>query len=64
MAFPGQVDVKREGVGWKTTAAGPCGIRLELLAFDARLAGAPPELLDALWEVIDSLGKSGAAGGW
>jgi hypothetical protein len=29
--------------------------RLELLAFDARLAGCPPTLVEALWEAIDSL---------
>ena len=29
--------------------------RLELLAFDARLAGVPPALLEALWEAIDGL---------
>jgi hypothetical protein len=29
--------------------------RLELLAFDARLAAVPPTLLAALWEAIDSL---------
>jgi hypothetical protein len=29
--------------------------RLELLAFDARLAGVPQALLEALWEVIDGL---------
>jgi hypothetical protein len=31
----------------------PLRNRLELLAFDARLAGVPQELLEALWEVID-----------
>jgi hypothetical protein len=30
--------------------------RLELLAFDARLAGGPQALLEALWEAIDRLG--------
>ena len=30
--------------------------RLELLAFDARLAGVPQMLLAALWEAIDQLG--------
>jgi hypothetical protein len=29
--------------------------RLELLAFDARLAGVPPALLEALWDAIDQL---------
>jgi hypothetical protein len=29
--------------------------KLELLAFDARLAGVPPALLEALWEAIDQL---------
>jgi hypothetical protein len=29
--------------------------RLELLAFDARLAGVPPALLEALWEAIDRI---------
>jgi hypothetical protein len=29
--------------------------RPELLAFDARLAGVPPALLEALWEAIDLL---------
>jgi hypothetical protein len=28
---------------------------LKLLAFDARLAGVPPALLEALWEAIDRL---------
>jgi hypothetical protein len=28
--------------------------RLELLAFDARLAGVPQTLLEALWEAIDA----------
>jgi hypothetical protein len=27
--------------------------KLELLAFDARLAGVPPALLEALWEAMD-----------
>ena len=31
----------------------PLRQRLELLAFDARLAGVPPALLEALWEAID-----------
>ena len=31
------------------------GDRLELLAFDARLAGVSPTLLEALWEAIDGL---------
>jgi hypothetical protein len=31
------------------------GDRLEFLAFDARLAGVPPALLEALWEAIESL---------
>jgi hypothetical protein len=30
-----------------------CRDRLELLAFDARLAGVPPGLVEALWEAID-----------
>jgi hypothetical protein len=35
--------------------------RLELLAFDARLAGVPRALLVALWEAIDRL-RSGETG--
>jgi hypothetical protein len=34
-------------IGW------PLQDRLELLAFDARLTGPPPGLLEALWEAID-----------
>jgi hypothetical protein len=30
--------------------------RLELLAFDARLTGTPPALLEALWEALDLVG--------
>ena len=37
----------------------PLRDRLELLAFDARLAGVPQELLAALWEAIDRLTASG-----
>jgi hypothetical protein len=33
----------------------PLRQRLELLAFDARLAGVPPQLLEALWKAIDRL---------
>ena len=33
----------------------PLPAKLELLAFDARLAGAPQALLEALWEAIDTL---------
>ena len=33
----------------------PLRKRLELLAFDARLAGVPHTLLEALWEVIEQL---------
>jgi hypothetical protein len=33
----------------------PLRDRLELLAFDARLAGVPPALLEALWEATDAL---------
>jgi hypothetical protein len=33
----------------------PLPAKLELLAFDARLAGVPPALLSALWEAIDPL---------
>jgi hypothetical protein len=40
----------------------PLRDRLGLLAFDARLAGVPQALLEALWEAIDSLGKGVAAG--
>ena len=36
--------------------------RLELLAFDARLAGVPQGLLEALWEAIDGL--SGQSEPW
>lgn len=36
----------------------PLRDRLELLAFDARLAGAPQVLLLALWEAIDHLPRS------
>ena len=44
--------------------------RLELLAFDARLAGVPQALLEALWEAIDQLSDrvpvagTGALRGW
>jgi hypothetical protein len=38
----------------------PLRQRLELLAFDARLAGVPQELLEALWEAIELV----AAGGY
>jgi hypothetical protein len=34
--------------------------RLELLAFEARLAGVPPILLEALWEAIDRLSSPSA----
>lgn len=34
----------------------PLRQRPELLAFDARLAGVPPALLEAVWEVIDGRG--------
>jgi hypothetical protein len=37
-------DLKEDYGGW------PLRQRLELLAFDARLAGVPPALLEALWE--------------
>jgi hypothetical protein len=33
----------------------PLRQRLELLAFDARLAGVPQELIEAIWEAIDGL---------
>ncbi len=33
----------------------PLAQRVELLAFDARLAEVPPALLEALWEAIDRL---------
>jgi hypothetical protein len=33
----------------------PLRDRLELLVFDARLAGVPPTILAALWEAIDVL---------
>ena len=33
----------------------PLSQRLEVLAFDARLAGVPAALLEALWEAIDQL---------
>jgi hypothetical protein len=36
--------------------------RLELLAFDARLAGVPQALLEALWEAIDALPSGPPAG--
>ena len=37
----------------------PLRQRLELLAFDARLAGVPQVLLAALWEAIDGLAHAG-----
>ena len=46
----------------------PLRQRLEVLAFDARLAGVPQGLLEALWEAIDrlswpsSLSRAGDAG--
>lgn len=40
----------------------PLRRRLELLAFDARLAGVSQALLESLWEAIDSLGKRRTAG--
>jgi hypothetical protein len=36
--------------------------RLEVLAFDVRLAGVSQALLEALWEAIERLGKGGAPG--
>jgi hypothetical protein len=51
-----EVGLAREVVdytGW------PLRDRLELLAFDARLAWVPPALLEALWEAIDGLGVCG-----
>jgi hypothetical protein len=42
-------DLGEDYSGW------PLRDRLELLAFDARLAGVPPTLLEALWEAIDLL---------
>jgi hypothetical protein len=36
----------------------PLRQRLELLAFDARLAGVPQALLASLWEAIDHLPRS------
>jgi hypothetical protein len=35
----------------------PLRQRLELLAFDARLAGVPQVLLEALWEMIDRIAQ-------
>ena len=37
----------------------PLRDRLELLAFDARLAGVPQALLEALWEAIDHIDGPG-----
>jgi len=48
-------DLGEDYCGW------PLRQRLELLAFDARLAAVPQELLEALWEAINNLGKRGAA---
>jgi hypothetical protein len=42
--------------------SGRHGDRLELLAFDALLAGVPPALLEALWKVIDRLPTSSQSG--
>jgi hypothetical protein len=42
---------RRDYRGW------PLRQRLELLAFDARLAGVPPALLAALWLAIDEIGR-------
>jgi hypothetical protein len=35
----------------------PLAQRLELFAFDARLAEVPPALVEAVWEIIDELGR-------
>jgi hypothetical protein len=50
------------GMNEEDYSAWPRRDRLELLAFDARLAGVPQALLEALWQVIESLGSVGAVG--
>ena len=46
---------KTEGREVEDYRGWPLRTRLELLAFDARLAWVPQALLDALWEAIDGL---------
>jgi hypothetical protein len=41
----------------------PLRDRLELLAFDARLAGVPAALIAALWEAIDEVSRAARPGG-
>ena len=52
--MPGSVAEERDEQGGDYRGW-PLRQRLELLAFDAQLAGVPPVLLEALWEAIDLL---------
>ena len=49
---------RRPEVSGENYRVWPLRQRLELLAFDARLAGVPKALLEALWEAIDGLPKA------
>lgn len=58
----GKADLKYLHRRGRTAGSWPLRQRLELVAFDARLAGVPPALLEALWEVLDRL--SGQSEPW